>query len=180
MVLKNKYIVVIPILVVVVLILSLFVMPILSLYCGYGTNRNEYLNITFDSKLSTAYLRSYIDSVLLYELPQKQVPDSIINQFVGKPEYDKFVISETDRLVYLGASDEEWYLISLQSAPCDILEIYNPRINPKSVIAFRDALGKKEIERIRTRFTTQILDKAIEYYKARGVPDYLLFIQCRY
>jgi len=132
----------------------------------YGTNSNTYLNINIDSqKINNAFIQFYIDSVLN---KAAKIPDSIKSLFyINNVQNDLHV---NDRLVHFREYPEEWYLVAFDATPCWIKTVYNKNLNADPVDDVKQ-LNKDDIERIKNRFKTSVLNMAEQYAKDNSIPD---------
>ncbi len=136
----------------------------------YGTNSYTYLNIVTDrTKLSGDFILFYIDSVLN---KTEKTPDSIKSKFyISNEQHDLF---PDDRLVHFKGNPDEWYLVAFDATPCWIAAIYAPK-HMSFPLYKRDSLDEGQINRIKSRFKTEVLDKAAAYAQEHHVADSVVY-----
>lgn len=133
----------------------------------YSVNEHTYLRIVFNnSKLNSIYLNNYIDNVRNNGII---VPDSIKEIF-----FDEAKISANERLIYFKSKPEEWYLINFDATPCWIEAIYNPSLSSVGIYDNRFT-SKTELNRIKTRFEVEVLNKAESSGKKQHIADSMLY-----
>lgn len=145
---------------------------IMGLFLGcYGIDNREELTIILNyNHLNSIYFGKYIDSVY-----NKGVmpPDSVLERLVG---YDNKILP-TEKIVFIPndstGNPDEYFLINLFGSPCVIVSIYNADISKEAIYNRKD-LTKRQIERIKSRFTKEVLQKAEMYGLKNHLPDSIL------
>ena len=108
----------------------------------------EYLHINIDDSTKTpSHVLRYVDFVLTKDTSRYGV-DSLLNGiFIGKD----------NRVIHFKIQPEEYYFMSFNTAPCWIKGIFNKKIDAVDWIYDIKKINSVEINRIRFRFTNEVL-----------------------
>ena len=152
------------------LFLKIFFLTILLNSCDnrevYKVGNRLTLDFVIDTKISFKVIRNYIGKMAANEF---QAPE----KWQG---YKKLVDidSVNSFRIYFKATPEEMYLIQFNGELL-LADVLNENIVKGDWVTNRDNLSSADEERIKRRFTVEILDKIEKMAKEDGIPDSVLF-----
>jgi hypothetical protein len=98
------------------------------------------------------------------------IPDSVRYVFSGDGQ-----LESDERLINFTDSPKEVYLILLASTPCQIYYVYNRKYSIEKIGNINE-LPSGEIDRIRKRFYSVVLKKALDYKIMHNIADSIAFM----